>query len=67
MKIAIHLPAPEFDIKLIQHGVDNFTVQYGEEYKSQLTYSEAALELGAAMMHNAALQGKLNSSLRFAA
>jgi hypothetical protein len=48
-------------IRLIQVGKDNFTVQYGKQVKQKLSYSKAALELGSAIMHALACDGKLDN------
>jgi hypothetical protein len=50
-----------FTIELRQRGKDNFTVQYGKQVKSDLNYGQAARELGAAMMHALACEGKLDN------
>jgi hypothetical protein len=52
------------DITLHQAGVDRFRVTYGSQVKSNLTYAEAALELGACIMHAAACSGTLDNSER---
>ena len=49
------------DISLIQTGVDRFTVKYFKQIKERLTYSQAALELGACIMHALACDGKLDN------
>jgi hypothetical protein len=49
------------DIHLIQKGRDNFTVIYFLQVKTDLDYSQAAKELGACIMHNAACDGKLDN------
>lgn len=53
-----------FDIVLSQKGKDNFSVQYGKQLVERLPYTEAALELGAAIMHSLACEGKLNNEER---
>jgi hypothetical protein len=52
------LPYP---LALIQNGRNRFTVRYGLQIKRGLTYSEAAKEYGACLMHALALQGKLSN------
>ena len=51
----------EFPVTLFQSGRNNFAVQYGAQYKEGLTYSSAAKELGAAIMHAQACAGKLDN------
>lgn len=51
-----------FPIELRQRGPDNFTVQYGQQIKSGLDYTAAALELGACIMHALACDSKLDNS-----
>ena len=48
-------------ITLQQAGRDNFRVTYGQQVRSGLTYSEAAGELGASVMHALACVGKLDN------
>lgn len=50
-----------FTIRLIQTGIDRFTVQYGLQVKKRLTYEEAADELGECLMHALACEGKLDN------
>jgi uncharacterized lipoprotein NlpE involved in copper resistance len=38
-----------------------FLVRYGKQVKSNLTYSDAAKELGAALMHQATCNGELRN------
>ncbi len=54
----------EFYIRLIQTGVDRFTVQYGQQFSDGLNYGSAAKELGESMMHALACQGHLDNSER---
>lgn len=49
-------------VSLQQRGQDNFLVRYGRQIKAGLTYTEAAKELGACLMHQAACDGKLDNS-----
>lgn len=53
-----------FPIRLEQTGVDRFTVTYGKQVKRGLTYNDAALEYGAAIMHALACDGKLDNRER---
>ena len=48
-------------IELTQQGRDRFTVIYWKQIKNNLTYAEAAAELGACIMHAAACEGKLDN------
>lgn len=48
-------------IRLTQTGIDRFTVTYGLQVKKGLSYTEAALELGACLMHAAACDGVLDN------
>ena len=48
-------------IELRQQGHDRFSVRYGPQLRIGLTYSDAATELGAAIMHNAACNGELDN------
>jgi hypothetical protein len=41
----------EYQIKLYQHGPDNFAVIYGLQVDDSLDYSRAAAKLGQAIMH----------------
>lgn len=51
-------------IELQQNGIDRFTVVYGLQVKSNLNYSQAARELGAAIMHMQACEGHLDNRER---
>lgn len=55
------LPDGEFPIRLDQTGRNTFTVTYGKQVKPNLTYSEAARELGECIMHERACAGKLDA------
>lgn len=48
-------------VELWQHGVDNFSVHYGQQIHCSLTYNEACTELGAAIMHRQACAGLLDN------
>ena len=50
-----------FPIRLIQTGIDRFTVQYGLQVKKGLAYGEAAYELGGCIMHALACEEKLDN------
>lgn len=47
---------------LSQQGSNNFTVTYGKQARAELNYEQAALELGACIMHALACDGKLDNS-----
>lgn len=51
-----------FNIELLQNGPDDFCVLYGSQVTHSQPYSEAAKELGLAMMHALACEGKLDNS-----
>lgn len=57
-----HLKTPWGPIQLTQQGPDDFTVIYGLQTKSGLSYSRAASELGACIMHYCACEGSLDNS-----
>jgi hypothetical protein len=48
-------------IRLIQQGVDNFTVVYWQQVKRNLTYAKAAAEYGACIMHACACASQLDN------
>lgn len=48
-------------IELTQQGKNRFTVRYGAQVTSGLTYERAAEELGASIMHMAACNGDLDN------
>lgn len=50
-------------VTLFQTGRDRFTVVYGKQVKKGLTYADAASELGACLMHQAACDGVLDNRL----
>ncbi len=49
-------------IKLGQQGPDNFTVTYGKQVDSNLTYGDACSKLGQAILHALACAGKIDNS-----
>lgn len=51
-------------IKLTQQGRDKFTVVYWKQIRNHLTYSAAATELGAAIMHALACDERLDNRLK---
>lgn len=61
MKTCIELKDVSFRVKLEQHGPDNFRVTYGKQVTDGMNYRDAALELGACLMHALACDGKLDN------
>ncbi len=55
---------PQWTIRLVQKGPDNFTVFYGKQVDSQLTYAAAAEKYGQAIMHALACEGRLDNRTR---
>ncbi len=49
-----------YNVQLRKRSANNFTVVYGKQTKSSLTYADAAKELGECIMHALALEGKLD-------
>jgi hypothetical protein len=60
-KVCYQVTIAGFEITLSQKGKDNFAVQYGKQYTGDLPYHEAALELGACIMHALACDSKLDN------
>ena len=58
----ICLRLAEFDIQLIQSRLrfNKFAVQYGDQIKDELSFAEAAMELGTCIMRSLAGQGRLD-------
>lgn len=52
-----------YTIKLEQLGLDNFRVTYGQQERALLGYDHAAKELGEAIMHALACEGKLENGV----
>ncbi len=63
-RVCDHRTDLAFPIKLVQTGVDKFTVQYGKQVRKGLDYSQAAAEYGACVMHALACDGKLDNRER---
>lgn len=64
----IYRNQPFAHIKLEQHArgrSKRFRVSYGLQVREDLTYDQAAKELGAALMHHAACEGRLNNDERY--
>lgn len=51
-------------IELQQTGFDRFTVVYGLQVKTGLSYAQAATELGGCIMHMQACEGQLDNRTR---
>jgi len=49
-------------VKLEQFANGKFRVTYGLQVNSGLSYSQAAMELGACLMHSAACEGDLDNN-----
>lgn len=49
-------------ITLTQQGPNSFTVTYGKQTNSELSYARAARLLGEALMHHLACEGILDNS-----
>jgi hypothetical protein len=49
-------------VTLVQTGHDKFSVVYGKQVKVGLTYTEAALEYGACIMHSAVCAGRVKEA-----
>lgn len=62
MKICAKFNDLAFPVTLSQSARKLFTVEYGAQIKRGLTYSEAAHELGACLMHAMACNGDLDNS-----
>lgn len=56
-KLALQLDS----VTLQQRGRDKFAVRYGMQVHADLSYSDACAYLGAALMHQAACDGKLDN------
>lgn len=50
-----------YAVTLHQVGFDRFAVVYGQQIKTDLTYTEATKELGACLMHSLACDGRLDN------
>ncbi len=51
----------QYPVSLTQQGVDSFTVRYGRQEKSDLTYGAAAREYGSCIMHALACNDQLDN------
>jgi hypothetical protein len=63
-KTCFELPETAFPIRLLQNGIDSFTVEYGKQVHSGLSYGAACTELGQAIMHALSCDGKVDNRLR---
>lgn len=61
-KLLYSIPSTQipFGISLYQKGHKNFTVVYGQEVKTDLSYGEAAREFGLSILHALNCEGKLD-------
>jgi len=62
MKICAKFDNLAYPVTLLQNSRKSFTVEYGAQVTKDLTYSEAAAELGACLMHAMACAGTLDNS-----
>lgn len=60
-KLCWQLDLAGYDIKLEQAGRDRFIVTYGKQVSRELNYHDAALDLGASIMHALACESKLDN------
>ena len=63
-KVCYQVTIAGSDITLSQQGRNNFSVEYGKQLAQMMPYNEAALELGACIMHALACDGKLDNRLK---
>lgn len=61
MQVCFELDTPNGTIKLEQKADKTFRVTYGLQAIEPLLYDQAALELGACIMHAKACEGLLNN------
>ena len=62
MQTCFETTIAEMPITLEQAANKTFRVTYWKQIKSDLNYRDAALELGACIMHALACEGKLDNS-----
>jgi hypothetical protein len=48
-----------YPVVLTQQGKNRFTVQYGQQIDTGLSYADAARKLGEAIMHGTACDGRI--------
>jgi muramidase (phage lysozyme) len=60
-QIASYSEHGQFSVILSQQSKDKFAVIYGKLQMKDLTYDEAAQELGACLMHQAGCAGKMKT------
>lgn len=61
MKVCFETELAGFPIRLEQNSRGRFRVTYGLQVKEDLIYRDAGHELGFALMHAAACEGKLDN------
>lgn len=59
--VAFSINTLAYDITLMQHGKDRFSVTYGAQVKTGLAYAEAAKELGECIMHALVCDGEVQT------
>ena len=59
-KVVYEVTDLDCHVRLIKVARDNFTVVYGTEHKTNLSYVKAAYEFGAAVLHSAQCAGRLD-------
>lgn len=57
-----HVVANECAVTITQKGKNKFTVQYGQQITKNLTYEEAAKEMGQCLMHSMVCAGWIESN-----
>ena len=60
-KLVYEVSDLDYPVRLIQTGVDSFTVTYGMDITKNLNYQQAAAAYGGCIMHSATCVGKLNT------
>jgi len=60
MKTCFETMLADFPIRLEQRADGTFSVTYGAQKKDRLCYETASVELGSAIMHAAACEGRLD-------
>lgn len=64
MPVCIRHDDLAFTVILSQQGPDRFTVTYGQQITSNLTYAQAAADYGRSVMHALACDGRLDNRTR---
>jgi hypothetical protein len=52
------------DVTLYQRGKDHFAIVYGKQVQDDLSYAQACMELGAALMHSLACDGRVDQRMK---